>query len=1302
MAVPAIIPAFSAGEVAPALFGRTDIAKLHVGLATGRNCFVSYRGGVYSRAGTEFVGYSRQTGRSYPPRLITFQFNINQGIALEFGNFYMRVIFNGGFVLEPAVSISNITQANPAVLTTSALSAVSAVANIGGVSASYNPGDGITMAGGTYSVPSVLSVQTTQLASLNLNNPGSIYYNSAQYAAGDTVSLVGGAIIISPQIKVLTTKVFYAEVDSAAPGTGGVPGVATVTGTTGTGTKFQASVTIGAGGSITAVNSIISGGDYTANPTLYPAGYFDLVTGGGLSNAYLNVQMGISTFSIINPGAFAGNAPGGVFTQSVTSGHGLGATFNGALFGPLGLSIANAGVYTTVPANPVSQSSTTGGGAGATFNLSFNSTVNFTTGDWLYLSGIVGMTPLNGRTVVLNQISPNVFGLYDVFGNAISSLSFPAYTNGGAAARVYTLATPWAEQDLPWLKVTQSADVMSICCVNQLTKTEYPSYDMARVTYSDWTLTQLLTTQSIGPPASTSASASSSGSIDYQYVVTAVAADGTESIASPIASANSAVNVAATAGSITVNWATVNGASYYNVYKATPGYSAPPPAGALFGFAGEAYGNQLQDTNIVADFAQVPPQHKNPFARGQIAGINISAGGSNIATISYSISTAAGTGAVLEMVVVNNVLVGCIVQDPGQNYGPNDTISFSVTGGGAVAPTAALLVGAQGGTYPAVPFYFQGRRGYAYTLNNPDTYWFSQPGAYKNFDSRIPTIDSDAITGTPWAQEVNGIQFAIPMPGGLVVLTGLSAWQLSGGGANQAITPASQQAVAQAYNGCSPLISPLRIDNYILYVQAKGSNYRLLSYNFFTNIYTGSEQTIYSPHLFNNYTIMSHAYCEEPFKVIWAVRSDGVLLSDTFLPAQEVNGWARHDTQGLFESVCSVTEPPVDALYAATQRTINGQTSYMIERFDNRLWTTNENCWCVDAGLSLTQPTPAAALTASATTGGLTGVADLVGGANYGPNTYGVVSDVGGGPGKGATVALVIVAGVITAVSFPSQGQLYANPQVSVNDPSGQGSGFSASCVVNDATTLTASAPVFSAGNVGSIVRMNGGKALITGYTSSTVVSATVLSPFVAGVFPLQASAGAWTMTTPSATISGLWHLAGAQVVGTADGAPIGPLTVSAGGTLTLAQPASQVLIGLGFTVQAQSVYQQDGGGVTVQGRRKKDPALTARVELSYGFTMGTNQVDGSTLSPPQIAPTWIDLQAPTYNYSPPPYGLTTQPLYTGDVRLPVQGDWETPGQIAVQQTLPLPLNLLALVPEIWEADEPEDAVKPRGGQKGG
>ena len=47
---------------------------------------------------------------------------------------------------------------------------------------------------------------------------------------------------------------------------------------------------------------------------------------------------------------------------------------------------------------------------------------------------------------------------------------------------------------------------------------------------------------------------------------------------------------------------------------------------------------------------------------------------------------------------------------------------------------------------------------------------------------------------------------------------------------------------------------------------------------------------------------------------------------------------------------------------------------------------------------------------------------------------------------------------------------------------------------------------------------------------------------------------------------------------------------------------------------------------------------------------MGSNQPDGSTLSPPQIAPQWSGMDN-VPDLVAPPYNSNTAPLYTGDVR---------------------------------------------------
>lgn len=1297
MAFPLIETAFVVGEVAPALFGHTDLARLRSGAATMRNMWPNYHGGAYSRAGTAFVGFSKQTGRKVPPRMIPFQFSLKQGLVLEFGNFYMRVISDGAFVTEAPNAIIAISQANPGVITVAEFSAAAATAINAGVASNYQTGDLVTLAGGAFTIPAELEVENTQIASVALNASG------AGYAPNDIVALQGGVFSTQATIKVVSTQVVGAAI--ANVGRFGTPGPAVVTGTTGVGTKFQADVTIGPGGNITSVNNISVGGDYTANPSNIAA---EPVTGGGLSSAQLSVTMGISTIAILTPGVFTVNSLGGAFTQGFTTGSGAGATFKNALFGPAAVSISVPGEYTTSPANPVAQSATTGTGAGATFDVVF-AAGSFNEGDWVSLAGIEGMTELNGNTLVLRPAGGPNYQLFDVYGNSVDTTNFAPYSGGGAASRIYTLATPYAEDDLKWLKYTQSADVMSLCCVNQDTSAEYPPQDLARQASDNWQFQPAIAQPSIAPPGALSGVASSSGSVDYSYVVTAVSpADGSESIASPIGSIDDAVDISATAGTITLTWTATLGVSQYNVYKATPGYTVRPPSGSLFGYAGSAFGNQFIDPNIVADFTQVPPTHQNPFARGQIINVTPTAGGAGYSTLRFTINSETGSGAALQGVLVAGELAAVIIEDAGENYSPSDTVT--VTGDGAGAG-ASLTIGALTGTYPGVVAYFQQRRFYGYTLNNPDTYFASQPGAYTNFDSRIPTIDSDAITGTPWSVQVNGIQFFLSMPGGLVAFTGATVWQMggSGGGALNPtpITPSSQSAQPQSSVGSSPTVPPIRIQSDIIYVEAKNSNYLAANYQIYANNYVTDYITLNSSHLFTGFNIIDHAWCEEPYKLLWAVRSDGCMLSMTYLRPQEVIGWARHDTNGLFVSVASITESSTDVLYVATQRFPGSDTAYMIERMNERVWATVEDAWCVDCALSLPQPAPVANLTASSATGlgAITGVTELVGGAGYSVGTTAqVVDNNGQGSGVGAVPVLTIVDGVITAVSFAgNEGQNYSFPRLVFIDPSNSGAGASARCVLDSSATFTADQPVFSADDVGSVIRMGGGIAQVTIFTDAQHVTAQILSPIAAvrpnsGGVVVSQSPGTWTLTAPVTEITGLRHLAGAVVTGLADGNVVSPTVVAADGSVMLATPASQVTLGLGFQAQLQSVYL-DAGEPTAQGQRKKIAAVTARVESSRGIKVGSNQVDGSTLSPAIIAPVWQNLAA-VPDKAIQPFNALAMPLYTGDVRVPVNGGYATPGQVAAQQDFPLPMQILAFIPEDFPGDTPQLKAEPRRGQQ--
>lgn len=92
----AIYPAqvsFAAGELAPSLWGREDLAKYAVGLRELTNFTVHPHGGVSNRAGMRFVAEVKDSSKKV--RLVSFESSENGCYILEFGNLYVRFYKNG-------------------------------------------------------------------------------------------------------------------------------------------------------------------------------------------------------------------------------------------------------------------------------------------------------------------------------------------------------------------------------------------------------------------------------------------------------------------------------------------------------------------------------------------------------------------------------------------------------------------------------------------------------------------------------------------------------------------------------------------------------------------------------------------------------------------------------------------------------------------------------------------------------------------------------------------------------------------------------------------------------------------------------------------------------------------------------------------------------------------------------------------------------------------------------------------------------------------------------------------------------
>lgn len=221
---------------------------------------------------------------------------------------------------------------------------------------------------------------------------------------------------------------------------------------------------------------------------------------------------------------------------------------------------------------------------------------------------------------------------------------------------------------------------------------------------------------------------------------------------------------------------------------------------------------------------------------------------------------------------------------------------------------------------------------------------------------------------------------------------------------------------------------------------------------------------------------------------------------------------------------------------------------------------------------------------------------------------------------------------------------------------------------------VAATGAVFGPGNVGNVIWAGTGNGTITSYIDSMHVVVTINQPFpaipnnVSGTL-IPYAQGAWSMDAPVTTVSGLDHLDGLEVRAVCDGVPQ-PFTVVVGGTITI-PPSTRVVVGLPFTCQLQTL-RLDVGDPTIQGKRKNIPAVTVRLANTAPFY--------------QIGPDFGHLVPAPQFQSNLPYTPPGQ-LFTGDQRINMLPSWNKEGQICIQQSDPVPITVLGVIPEVVVGD---------------
>lgn len=421
-------------------------------------------------------------------------------------------------------------------------------------------------------------------------------------------------------------------------------------------------------------------------------------------------------------------------------------------------------------------------------------------------------------------------------------------------AEPYEVEHTYTEDELFEAAYAQSGDVMTFAHRN------HPIRELRRNSAIDWELIDLVVGPILSPPAGAGGSATPGSTpgtpFNTDYAVTAVTADGDESLQSATATISN--NLYDDGAYNTIIWSAVIGAVRYNVYKRAAG---------LFGYIGQTDQLTFQDDNIAPDLGATPP-------------LDIE-----------------------------------------------------------------LFDGA--GDYPGAVSYYEQRRAFAATENQPQNVWLTRAGTESNFNYSIPPKDEDSIQFKLAAREANSIRHLVAMSE-LIALTPAAVWKI-GGGLTEVLTPTTLVARQQTFVGASTT-KPALVGNNLIYSAARGGHLRELGYDGDRGGYVSGDICIRAPHLFDGFSVTSIAGQTAPFPIVWAISSSGQRIGCTYIPEQQVGAFHRHDTNGTFEDITVINEEGRDVAYTVVNRLLGGVSVRCIERDADRLLLDPVDQHFVDCG----------------------------------------------------------------------------------------------------------------------------------------------------------------------------------------------------------------------------------------------------------------------------------------------------------------------------------------------------------------
>jgi hypothetical protein len=709
---------------------------------------------------------------------------------------------------------------------------------------------------------------------------------------------------------------------------------------------------------------------------------------------------------------------------------------------------------------------------------------------------------------------------------------------------------------------------------------------------------------------------------EITWRVTAVnASTGEEGLYGEAAETN--VQVPSGTNSKEVDWTPVFGASYYKIYRKIIN-DGSSNAARQYGFIGigsiddhtSVNLNYFYDTASEADIGIRPPW--------QIPILNytftISAGS---ATEGATYTNNSITFTVMASVSGATSIILSGAGDP-QSSG---TLTKATGDGDATLTFSAATTS----DYPSCVGVFQQRTALGGSNNNRERVWASRTGASASYFSTgmsfqisFPSVDSDAIQFDLIGRDYNGLMHILEMEFP-VVMTETAEYALAGDTDGKVTPTAVNKKYISGYG--SSKVPPVVIGKGCVFVQAQGKRVIDLFVQGDQDGNRNNDLLDGSDHLTEVYTITDMAYQKTPNSILWLVRSDGTLLSLTYIKEQKILGWARHDFQdGTVENVCCIPEGTEHVVYVVVKRTINSRTTRYIERMNTRVVDDITDYVGMDSAKT-----------------------------QDGTNSTATTMTISGGTDWTNDELLTITASSVVGINLDQDaGRTNAST----------GHGFSSADVGN--------AVVFYDSDGVQIARI-----VITEVTSTTVVKGYPDEDIPAAIQGVATS----TWGHAKCVVKGLWHLIGEDVSVFGDGYVVASpnndnydiLTVASDGTLTMPDPYVKVHVGLPFISDIETLDVDSSQSETLANKQSLTNEVTLHLEKSRGIFVGTEAPSDDDEDPLENLDELRLRNLEGYN--------EPSDNFTGVVNKIIQGNWKNKGRVFIRQVDPLPMTVNSIMP---------------------